>query len=64
MNDSLRQAGRLPHVTRRSFLAGSAAAATGLWLAGRGTPLLGQEEGDRPRQDEGKMGRGTLLAMG
>src|SRR5215210_7434993 len=38
-------------IPRRSFLAASAASAAGLWLAGRDLPLLGQEKGDRPKQD-------------
>lgn len=42
-------------ITRRSFLANSAAGAAGLWLAGRELPLLGQEKGDRPKQDASVM---------
>lgn len=38
-------------LSRRSFLATSTAAATGLWLANRNLPLLGQERGERPKQD-------------
>ena len=37
--------------SRRSFLAASAASAASLWLANRNLPLLGQEKGDRPKQD-------------
>jgi hypothetical protein len=38
-------------LSRRSFLATSAATTAGLWLANRKLPLLGQEKGDRPKQD-------------
>jgi hypothetical protein len=37
--------------SRRSFLATSAAGTAGLYLAGQGVPLLGQEKGERPVQD-------------
>ena len=40
-----------PKVPRRSFLATSAAAAASLLFANRNLPLLGQEKGDRPKQD-------------
>jgi hypothetical protein len=40
-----------PKIHRRSFLATSAAATAGLYLAGQCAPLLGQEKGERPKQD-------------
>lgn len=37
--------------SRRGFLQSTAASVAGLWLANRNLPLLGQEKGDRPKQD-------------
>ncbi len=43
---------RTPHqLSRRSFVSGSLAGAAGLWLAGRNSPLLAQDKGERPKQD-------------
>jgi hypothetical protein len=39
------------HLSRRSMLATSAAAAAGVWLGGSSIPAIGQDRGERPKQD-------------